>query len=177
MRKRSIVICAEDTPAAAYACNWAVDHLYREGDVFHLVYVIKSLKPPMEVYHGLPGTSFSFSRPGKHHEGDVIISAKTAIEHRYLPVLKTKMVPYELHLYAEKIDVAPKKVGEIILNCVEERDACLVVIAAHNKPSSSDRDRWEGEVGSVTSYIIKNCKRPLGIVQPRKMTEQVSVVS
>ena len=163
-RKRSVVICAEDTHAAAMACDWAVDELYREGDVFHLVYVVKSLKPPMEVYHGLPGTSFSFSRPGKHHEADVILHAKSAIEHRYLPALKKKMVPYELHLYAERADCAVKQVCEFILKCVEERDAAVVVIAAHNRPTHGNK-RLE-EMGSVTSYIIKNCKRPLAIVNP-----------
>jgi len=163
-RKRSIVICAEDTPAAADACAWAVREAYREGDVLHLAYVIPSLKPPMEVYHGLPGTSYSFSSPGKHNEDERISAAKSAIEARFLPILKEKMVPYELHLYAERHDVTPTRVGEIILNCVEERDATLVVLASHNKPT--DRDQFVGKVGSVAQYITKHCKRPLAIIPP-----------
>ena len=29
---RSIVICAEDSDAAAEACQWAVENIYREGN-------------------------------------------------------------------------------------------------------------------------------------------------
>jgi nucleotide-binding universal stress UspA family protein len=162
--KRRIVICAEDTPAAAEAMQFAVDHLYREGDVFHLIYVIKSMKPPLEIHHAAPGTSYTFGQPGGHHEKQVIAAAQAAIEYRYLPILKTKMVPYELHLYADRTDATAKHVGDIILKCCEERDAALVVLAAHNK---TDRDRWLGDVGTVAAYVLKNCKRPLAVVQPK----------
>ena len=168
--KRRIAICAEDTPAAAEATQWAVDEIYREGDVLHLIYVIKSLKPPLEIHHVAPGTSFTFAQPGGHHENEVIAAAKKAIEARYLPILKTKMVPYELHLYADRADAKPNHVGDLILKCADERDAVLVVLAAHNKPT--ERDRWAGEVGSVASYVMKNCKRPLAVVHPKGPVKQ-----
>lgn len=162
-RKRSIAVCAEDTEAAAAAARWFVNDFYREGDVLHLIYVVKSLKPPMEVFHGLPGTAYSFAQPGRHDETKVIASAKAAIERRYLPILKTRMVPYELHLYAERDDASSEKVGDVILKSVEERDADLVVLAAHNKPA--DSDRFAGAVGSVARYVLKRCKRPLAIIR------------
>jgi nucleotide-binding universal stress UspA family protein len=162
-RKRNIALCVEDTDAAESAAIWAVQGLYREGDVFHLIYVVKSLKPPMEVYHGMPGTAYSFSQPGQHKEQAVIAAAKRAIEHRYLPVLKTKMVPYELHLYAERDDATSDRVAEVLLRSIEERDAALVVLAAHNKPVAKE-DKFQGNVGSVTAAIIKRCKRPLAII-------------
>lgn len=34
--KRRLLLCAEDTAAAAAACDWALQHVYREGDVIHL---------------------------------------------------------------------------------------------------------------------------------------------
>jgi hypothetical protein len=36
-KKRSIVLCAEDTDAAQQAAAWLVDQVYREGDTLHLV--------------------------------------------------------------------------------------------------------------------------------------------
>lgn len=157
------MICAEDTEAAASAASWAVDEVYREGDKFFLVYVVKSLKPPMEVFHGLPGTAYSFQQPGSHHEDEKILAAKRAIEKRFLPVLKRKMVPYEIQLFAEKHDVSPEQVGDTILKNAGDRDATLVVIASHN---IEDRDRFEGRVGSVAQYVMKHCKYPLAVVNP-----------
>jgi len=162
-RKRSILICAEDTEGAAAACQWAVREVYREGDVFHLAYVIPSLKPPLEVYHGMPGTSFQFSHPGRHNEEHKIAAAKAAIEARYLPILKGKMVPYELHLYAEHRDVSPERIAEIVLKSAEERDAALLVLAAHNKLSDSD---GFNKVGSVAQRITRDCQRPLALIHP-----------
>lgn len=34
--RRRLVVCADDTPAAAEALSWALDTVYREGDVVHL---------------------------------------------------------------------------------------------------------------------------------------------
>lgn len=35
-RKRALLVCAEDTPQAAAACEWALKNIYQEGDVVHL---------------------------------------------------------------------------------------------------------------------------------------------
>jgi len=118
----------------------------------------------MEVYHSIPGTSFSFPQPGKHHEDEKILAAKRAIETRFVPILKTKMVPYEIHIYAEMYDVSSEKVGDTILKNADEHDAALVVLASHNKVS--EKDRFSTNVGSVARYIVKQCKRPLAVVNP-----------
>ena len=47
-----------------------------------LVYVVRSLMPPMEVFHGLPGTAYSFKQPGEHKEWGEIEEAKAALEAR-----------------------------------------------------------------------------------------------
>lgn len=165
--KRNIVICAEDTDNAAGACKWAIKAFYEEGDKFHLVYVAKALKPPIEIYHGLPGTSYQFNQPGAHDEQEIIAAAKAAIEARYLPILRERMVPYELHLYAENKDASPQNIAGIILKEIEERDAAIVVIAAHNRPVE---DTFEGDVGSVTKLVIEKTKRPLAVLTPAMMT-------
>lgn len=79
---RNILICAEDTDAAALACQWAVDHVLREGDKLHLAYVVKALLPPMEIFHGPPGTAYAFKDPAHHDELHVIEKARAALEAR-----------------------------------------------------------------------------------------------
>ena len=162
---RVIGICAEDTDAAAAACRWAVREIYRDGDKFHLMYVVKSLKPPMEVFHPGPGTAYSFSQPGKHHEEAKILAAKKAIESRFVPVLDEKFVPYEIHLFAENHDAKAEKIGQTILKCAEGLETDLVVIARHNQ-GSEEKDRFTGNVGSVAAFVSKHCKHPVAIVDP-----------
>lgn len=164
--KRNLVLCAEDTSAAGYTCEWAVKNFGDEHTVFHLIYVVKSLMPPMEVFHNAPGTSYSFDQPGKHDEKKLIAAATAAIEKRYLPILQTKMVHYQLHLFAERKDASPEKVSSIIMKCAQDLNPFLVAIAAHNKPT--DSDKYEGSVGSVANYMLKNCKMPLVVVRPPK---------
>ena len=170
-QRRTLVICAEDTPAAAHACEWVVQDVYREGDKLHLIYVVTALKPPLEILHTVPGTSYQFSQPGKHREAERILHAEAAINARYLPILKKKMVPYELHLYADREDCSSKTVGADILHAIDkihaecEGGVALVVLAAHNR-KKKDMDRWEGEVGGVAEYVMTHCKQTLAIIHP-----------
>jgi hypothetical protein len=119
MPPRALLICAEDTDAAGAACRWALDHVYRDllpsgtdalsaaaaaaaeaeaTDVFHLVYVVKALHPPAEVFHGPPGTSFQFGggAGGSAGEAAIISGAQVALEKRFLPILKERMARYRV---------------------------------------------------------------------------------
>ena len=42
----------EDPEVTLGALRWAMDHLYRAGDVIHIVHVIKCLVHKLEVFHG-----------------------------------------------------------------------------------------------------------------------------
>jgi nucleotide-binding universal stress UspA family protein len=121
----------------------------------------------MEVFHPGPGTAYSFSQPGKHHEEAKILAAKKAIERRFVPVLEEKFVPYEIHLFAENHDAKAEKIGQTILKCADTIQTELVVIARHNK-DSQEKDRFVGNVGSVAAYVSKNCRHPVAIVDPEK---------
>jgi hypothetical protein len=118
MPPRALLICAEDTEAAGAACRWALNNVFRDlaaasadaaadaaaeaegagADVFHLVYVVKALHPPSEVFHGPPGTSFQFGggAGGAAGEAAVIAGAQAALEARYLPILREKMARYRV---------------------------------------------------------------------------------
>lgn len=42
----------EDPGVTLGALRWAMDHLYRPGDIVHIVHVIKCLVHKLEVFHG-----------------------------------------------------------------------------------------------------------------------------
>lgn len=164
--QRNLGVCVEDTLVGANACHWTVENIYREGDVLHLMYVIKSLKPPMEVFHQLPGTSFSFSQPGSHHEEEKIRAAKRAIEKRFIPILERRgsPIPYQLHLFAEKHDAGPEAIGKDLVKCAEDIPCDIVVLTSHQQEHGDKLDRFEGNVTKVNEYVSKNCSKTICIV-------------
>lgn len=120
--------------SSCFPLSHARTQMYREGDVVHLVYVARALKPPIEVFHGMPGTAYTFSQPGQHHEVVNIETARRTILHRFLPILQKKNIKYELHLYAENAEASSNKVAEAIIRAgTEDVQPDLVVLAAHNK--------------------------------------------
>ena len=118
----------------------------------------------MEIHHQAVGTTFSFNQPGRHSEDAIISAARESVLKRYVPILKLKMIPYELHLFADRRDAKSQHVGETILKCADEHSADLVVMAAHNK---TDKDRFEGELGGVAKFITNKCPYPLAVVHPK----------
>lgn len=168
---RNIGLCVEDTVAAANACRFAAENIWKPGDIFHLIYVVKSLKPPMEVFHQVAGTSYSFSQPGRHHEGEKISAAKRAIEKRFLPILsettevRREPVSYQFHLFAEKHDAKPDTIGKTLLKCVGDVGCDVLVICSHNwdEDPNATVDRFEGHVGRVAQYVMDHCSIPLCI--------------
>lgn len=96
-------------------------------------YVVKCMKPPMSIFHGLPGTAYQFEQPGTHNELKHIETAKTILRQRFLHLLQPRNVKYELHLYAENVEAPAAKIGTLILEAAQNLDPTLVVTAAHNK--------------------------------------------
>lgn len=97
-------------------------------------YVAKTLKPPMEVFHGMPGTAYKFRQPGSHREMQNIEVIKGIIERRYLPILKRKSVKYQLHMYAENVDATSGRIGEIILRAAnEDIKPDILLLTTNNK--------------------------------------------
>lgn len=165
-QRRSLCICAEDTAESAAACEWALRNVWREGDVLHMIYVVKCLKQPTEVFHGVVGGSFRFRHSVEaREENQLIAEARARLEARFLPLLRPKLVPYQLHLYAEREDAGVQRVAELLMQDFEKRDPALVILSAHNKPG------WHEGLGSVAQFIALNCHRPRAIVRPHEQRQ------
>lgn len=112
-------------------------------------------------------------------------SAKDRLDARLLPILRPKMVPYRMHLYAERMEAPASRIGELILRvcgcaekggmmdlccrrmcqrqpsvvcnaiglqCADERDAALVVTAAHNRVCAGMALAWASYCIGVSSW-------------------------
>ncbi len=50
--KRGVLIAVDESQESLNAFKWAVEDYYRQGDVFHLLHIVKCLQARTEVYHG-----------------------------------------------------------------------------------------------------------------------------
>lgn len=51
-QKRHLVLPVEFTERSDAAVKYAIEHLWREGDVFNLVHVCKASESTTEIFHG-----------------------------------------------------------------------------------------------------------------------------
>ena len=91
-------------------------------------------RPPASRASGSPAGPYleraaPMPRPAAHHS----TPRRPPSGCRYLPCLQARMVPYELHLFAEREDAPASRVGELILKAADQCATPLVVLAAHNK--------------------------------------------
>jgi nucleotide-binding universal stress UspA family protein len=120
----------------------------------------------MEVFHGVPGTSYSFRQRSKgNREQELIDGAKQRLEARFLPLLRPHRIPYQLHLFAERTECPDERVRELIVQDIEQRDAAIVILAAHNKAED------QPGLGSVADYVSRNCRRPTAFVRPHAQAQ------
>ncbi|CAK0786819.1 hypothetical protein CVIRNUC_010033 [Coccomyxa viridis] len=152
----------EDPEVTLGALRWTIDQVYRPGDVMHLVHVIKCLVHKLEVFHGMPGTTFSFDDPGEaHHESEDVARAKAFLQRSVLPVLDAKQIQHRMHLSLDTIEAPPGAVGQTICETADAVDAQLVIVGHNRQPVSAE----DGQLGKVTQWALANVKRPLVIIR------------
>lgn len=52
LRERNVVVAFDASEDSLKALEYAAKNIFRKGDIFHLVHVVKCLEPPLEVFHG-----------------------------------------------------------------------------------------------------------------------------
>ncbi|EIE22991.1 hypothetical protein COCSUDRAFT_53478 [Coccomyxa subellipsoidea C-169] len=152
----------EDPEITLGALRWVIDQALRPGDVVHVVHVIKCMVQKLEVYHGVPGTSYSFEEPGGiHHENEDFARAKSFLAESVMPVLDARGIQHQTHLSVETIEAPPSAVAQIIFSAADSVGADLVVLGANRKPVSAE----DGSLGKVAKYALDYAQRPLVITR------------
>lgn len=150
--ERNILIAVDDSDTSERACQWAIDNLYREGDVLHLFHVIP-IPMPQVVGGGLTG-EFTYITPDPHEDVSHIEDAKAMINARFVSKAVDAEVPYQIELV--RYGTGTDAIGEAICKRAEIINAVTVVIASHNKGLMK-----EIFLGSVTNYVNHHCKQPV----------------
>ena len=134
------------------ALHWAIENLYRSGDILHLLHVI----PEPKMVHIWAGI---YIPPDEDAELVEIEDTKEFVKHRFLQTLITAKVPFQLHIILGPTD--SEAVAKVISKKVEDLKAETVVMAKHSKGKL--KEYW---LGSVTKELIKRVKIPVAVVPP-----------
>ena len=132
------------------AIIWAVENLYRTGDVFHLLHVI----PEPKMVHIWAGV---YVPPDDDAELMELEDTKQFVKHRFAKQLMQAQVPFQLHVIVGPTD--PLSVAKVITKKCSDLHAELIVIGKHSKGKM--KEYW---VGSCTKELVNNAPVPVAVV-------------
>jgi nucleotide-binding universal stress UspA family protein len=130
--------------------HWAIENLYRPGDIFHLLHLI----PEPTMVHIWAGI---YVPPDEDAELVEIEDTKEFVKHRFLQTLLAAKVPFQLHVILGPTD--SESIAKVIAKKVDDLSAEAVVMAKHTKGKL--KEYW---LGSVTKELIKRVKIPVAVV-------------
>ena len=121
------LLLAAAAEASERACEWALRHLYRQGDFVHLLRVIPAL--PYRAAYALDGmVAYYFEAPGQAAASEG--AARRWVEHRFEPLLRGGGVPYSVDVLVEGgVDDSVEGVGEAICRKASDLEAVAVSAA------------------------------------------------
>lgn len=130
---RTIVVALDTEVESLRALDWVQDNFYKSGDIVHMVHVCKCMSSPMEVFHGVPGTSLHVPDPAPHNESSELMSARQFFMGRVKEKLERAGIQWDLHLFADTVNTDASDIGTIIQKTAQKVQAVLVVLAHHDK--------------------------------------------
>ncbi|KAK9827875.1 hypothetical protein WJX74_007056 [Apatococcus lobatus] len=133
---KPVLIAVDTEEASLRALAWALDQFAfgTNPSSIHLVHVVRTLSTQLEVYLGCgPGSAYNFSDPTPHHEIQDVVHAKEFLHNRVVPIIDSKGLQHELHLFVETATAPAKAIFEVIEKVAAHIKPVLVVIGCNNK--------------------------------------------
>eukprot|EP00884_Botryococcus_braunii_P002939 jgi/Botrbrau1/12646/Bobra.67_1s0012.1 len=150
---RRLVVGVHNTDSSINALNYALQELWRNRDVIHVVMIVNCMLPDKEIFHGFPGTTFKFHDPRPHHELEEIGEAREFIKTRIEPLLTQKLADHEFHLLVENKDCLPKAYANALCRIAEDIQADILIVGARDTASSADETTG---LGSVSHWLARH---------------------
>eukprot|EP01025_Chloroclados_australasicus_P064976 TRINITY_DN877_c0_g1_i1.p1 TRINITY_DN877_c0_g1~~TRINITY_DN877_c0_g1_i1.p1 ORF type:complete len:386 (-),score=40.68 TRINITY_DN877_c0_g1_i1:340-1497(-) len=156
---RSIVVAVNDSPLAERALLFAINNLYRQGDVFHLLHVIPQVPIENAYLIGIDGVIFNMTptdRKLDEDNGEI----KEYISRRFVGHLDAKNIPYEIDIIPERAWTSKEVVGEVICKKSADLEARMIVMGAPTKKSPMA----DFFMGSISSYCSHHSQVPVAVL-------------
>ena len=113
-----------------------------QSDVIDIVHVAKIMAPESTVFHGVPGTSYSFHDEPLKDVQSHLATVREWLAAEVVPVLTAAGARHEVHLFVEKTTAPAADVAATITCVADSVDAPLIVMV-----SPGEREREAGMVG------------------------------
>lgn len=151
---RKLLLPVVDSKECEQCFEWVLDNLLREGDELHFVHVIPRLQ--LTHLYGVPPVDFMPQQDPQAYSQLIHQSEQFIISH-YLSKLQGvqgKFPEPVVHIIKSEVDT--QSIGHVVCKKAEELDAACVCLASHDKTRLQ-----ELFIGSVASYVIGHCSKPV----------------
>ena len=115
-----------------------------QSDVIDIVHVAKIMAPESTVFHGVPGTSYSFHDEPLKDVQSHLATVREWLAAEVVPVLTAAGARHEVHLFVEKTTAPAADVAATITCVADSVDAPLIVMVS---PGERERERGGNGVG------------------------------
>ncbi|KAI3425264.1 hypothetical protein D9Q98_009032 [Chlorella vulgaris] len=148
---RRLLISVDNSDSSEAAVEWTMKNMYQEGDEVHLIHVIPRLQLAQQ--YGAPPVDFLPYQDPKAYE-QLIKTSENFIAKRALTHVGNITPQPVVHIVKYEIDT--DSIGNVICKKSDELEAAVTVLARHSKSRLQ-----EFFLGSVTSFCVHHCKRPV----------------
>ncbi|KAF8064605.1 abhd17c [Scenedesmus sp. PABB004] len=147
--RRNLVVAVDHSEAAYRAVNWTLDHLYRDGDVLHLLHVLPAAST---LTPGAFGGLAASLPPEEGLMDRMEENARAYFEAHFMGLARTHGAATVLDLVRGGCNVS---VSRMICQKAEDLGAAVVVLCEHKRSPLASLF-----VQPVARQVAENCRRP-----------------
>jgi len=152
---RLFLVPVDATEASQHSLDWALENLYKKGDEFYFLHVIppenSSKATNVALMDGLGGVdSALLVDTNAASPEDQLEGARDMLDHSF--VAKAKEAGAKVRVEVVRFSTDTESVARVVTTRAEELKAEAVIMVSHNRSRLA-----EFFVGSVASYVVKNC--------------------
>jgi len=145
---RNILIVVDNSADSEQAVEWAAVNLYKPGDEFHLVHIIKDETEKLRAYY---------------QEKSLEVAANKYIQERFVPKLVSAGIVVAVDIVRRPDDESPQ--GAAIVKKADEIDAACIILCPHEQDFGS-----EGAfLTSVAKWVVLNSQRVVTVLHPYRL--------
>lgn len=167
-KRRAVVFPVEDSDDCSSALRWAIEHVAKPGDVFHLAHVQQHCSSDSTNTTTTTSPLFRSSPPQKNPFAPAedqalaargeLVASRAMISRRFAPLLEGAGVPHEVHLLEpppssgeERGRSRCERVGECLSELSRRLGAELVVVGGGGGAGGGGNAAGAGAAGAAAS--------------------------